>query len=178
MQPRIAVFILAVMGLSSTALAGSECASLVDRDFFSCACAVPMSEFTPAGTAALSQINGQVNITTGHQFSSAGPTVPLDIGDGAIVLENSSAVLTFGPSCSRQLREQSSLVIRDVDGCACASVVEAQRTAQSQNLAAPGDRRSNGGKAIATLLLLGGGAGGVTALVLSQSNSDEPVTPE
>ena len=104
-----------------------QCSRLLEEE--DCVCTLPLSSFDPATTAILSDISGRVEITTANQYSPADPYVPLNIGDGVIVLEDSSALLSFGPICKKELPEQSTLVVRAVDDCACAAFVETQRTA-------------------------------------------------
>jgi len=122
-----------------------DCSRLVEGENPECLCAVPIEQFYP-DSATLSNIQGDVNVTTANQYmqvdSQSDRTIALNVGDGALFRnQNASALLTFGPTCGRELQGKASLVIREVgDGytnveggsgadlaaggtCACAALV-------------------------------------------------------
>lgn len=157
---RVLAILIIVFCLPGSAFAADLDCSAVPG----CDCALPLNEFDPQTTALLSDINGQVDITTDNRYSPADPSVPLDIGDRVVVFDNASAVLTFGPVCSRTLPESSSVTIRSIDGCACAALVAA-KTGGTFGFAALG---------IGTAVLLGTGA---VLLIANDDGNGDPVTP-
>jgi hypothetical protein len=111
-----------ILAFAAPAFGQDICSSLGNQ----CACAVPLASFPP-GSATL---NMQGSVLLEAQNPGADPsTALLNVGDSAIVLANGSASLTFPGGCSASLGPQSQLVIRNMSGCACASVVEAMTTA-------------------------------------------------
>jgi hypothetical protein len=164
MRAMTVILALAISGLPGGALASSHCESLISQRYI---CALPLTDFAPA-SARLSDAFGNVQITTANQYSPTDQTIPLNIGDAVLVLEDSGASLTFGPACGGALPEQSQLVIRVVEGCALAELVETQTQAATT--------RPNGTTAVlGTLAIVGLGTG---IYFLSQSGDDGPVTNE
>jgi len=161
----LTTLILAIPAHSGSALSQAVCTGSLGQD---CACALPLTDFDPGSTAQLSGITGNVNISTSSQFSSTDTAVVLDMGDSAVILENSGALLSFGPTCSRQLASQSSLVIRSVGGCACASLVEAEVAAETEL-----------GAAAVLAGVAAAAAVGTTAYLISQNDDeDDSVSPD
>jgi hypothetical protein len=112
------------LSLSGPAFGQAACTSLGSE----CACAAPLANFTP-GSASLA-IQGSVMLEA--QNPGPDPSAPfLSVGDSAVVLDNGSAALSFPGACSASLGPQSSLVIRAIDGCACAAVSEASTEAEA-----------------------------------------------
>jgi hypothetical protein len=123
MRTRLMLVFAATLALSGQAF-GEPAGSAVGEQ---CACAVPLASF-PAGSAFLSNMQGAVQVTAANPGSDPSAAL-LTVGDSALVLAGGSATLNFGPACSVALDRQASLVIREVAGFACASVVEAMTTA-------------------------------------------------
>lgn len=169
----LVVLLLSNFLVSAPSFAQSQCSALIDQGYL---CAMPQSEFTAETSAILSRINGNVQITTGGEFSPASSSVPLGIGDAVVVLESASALLSFGPTCLRPLPAQSSVVIRVADGCVYPSIVETQQFAAPQTNPA-GEGLGGAGSSLG---LVGGGvltAAIVAALILSQQGDDGSVSP-
>lgn len=151
---------------SDRALAESHCAALLDQG---CVCSVPLASFPDNVVGSLSNISGDVMVTKETTYAATESVIPLNLGDGVVLQANAGALLSIGPQCSRQLPESSSLVIRAIEGCACADLVETQRQAT----------KVNAGAVAAGLGLVGGGA----ALAVGLSNDDDngdvggPVSP-
>jgi hypothetical protein len=125
MRPLIAGLFILSAGIPQVgpAFAQAACSALGPGQ---CACSAPLASFPP-GSGILS-MQGAVEVTAANPGTD--PSVALlGVGDSAVVLDNGSATLTFPGACSASLGPQSSLVIRAVEGCACASVVEASTAA-------------------------------------------------
>ena len=89
-----------------------------------CVCVGPRVA-EPLHTALLSEIKGDVLKSTPVGFSPVTEPTPLDIGDAVQVKSKSSAVLTVGMECSREIGPNASLVVRETEqGCACAALLE------------------------------------------------------
>jgi hypothetical protein len=148
---------------ASPAGAQSVCSALSAEG---CACAVPL-EALPDSVFGQLNPTGTVMVTGTNGSSPAATPVNLAIGDSAVVLESGSATLNAGPSCNLQLPAQSSLVIRAVGECACASVVQAEVEADS------------GGNGVGVAAAVAGGvvAAGGAALLLLQDDDDDPASP-
>jgi hypothetical protein len=117
------LFLSAGVPLAGPAFGQAACAAL---DAGQCACAAPLASFTP-GSATL-HIRGSVLVDAQNPGSDPSAAV-LSVGDSAVVLERGSASLNFPGACSASLAPQSSLVIREINGCACASVFKATTAA-------------------------------------------------
>lgn len=174
------VFLFTIMAFSGSSQAQSQCSALIDQGF---ACAVPAAEFIPDTTAILSQISGEVRVTSDTQYAPVTSATALDIGDAVVVLESASALLTFGPTCLRPLPAQSSIVIRSTKGCVYPSIVEAQGFASSQNLSVDDECDDNddndckGGGVLGAGVAIGGVVtAAVVALALSEKG-DDSVSP-
>jgi len=147
-----------LLGLSIAAVVGGggafaadlyDCSRLTEGENPECLCAVPIEQFY-SDPATLSNIHGDVNVTTANQYmqvdSQSDRSIALNIGDGALFRNsNANALLTFGPTCGRELQGRASLVIREVgygytnvEGgsgadlapggtCACAALTEERR---------------------------------------------------
>ena len=182
MRRVLAAFILVAPTLSGAAFAQAQCSALLDQG---CACAVPLEALRGNEFGELNPIVGDVLLTRTSGSHAVTSVENVNVGDGVVVLENGKASLKSGPSCLLQLPAQSSLVIRAVEGCACASLVEVQRVAQSQNLSVPGetdeDTEEDSGKRKAGLALAAAGAAAIAAaaaLALAGGDDDgNPVTP-
>jgi hypothetical protein len=111
-----------ILAFAAPAFGEDVCSAVSSK----CACAVPLASFAP-GSATLN-MQGSVLLEAQNPGTDAS-TALLNVGDSAIVLANGSAALSFPGGCSASIGPQSSLVIRDLGGCACASVVEATTTA-------------------------------------------------
>ena len=127
--------LLFVFGVTASVVGGSaafaadsyDCKGLIDGENPECLCAVPIEQFNK-DPAKLSNIKGDVMVTTSNQYmrvdSQSDPNVALNIGDGALFTnQSSSAFLTVGPTCGRELQGRASLVIREMaygnGTCAC-----------------------------------------------------------
>jgi len=166
---RVAVaFLLVNFAFLAQSHAQSQCSALIDQG---CACAIPIDQFDPNTTALLKDTFGDVRVTTNAQFSPANPVTPLAIGDNVVVLEDASALLTFGPTCSRPLPAHSSLVIRAVGDCACAALVELQTQAAATGNSGTGVGVAvGGGLAVAAVV--------ATVLLIDEDeDGDDPVSP-
>ena len=85
--------------------------------------------------------------------------VPLNIGDDVMLADDAQALLTAGLECRRQLGPLTNLVIRPVDDCACAAVIEQQ--AAIDNTVTGQISAAGAGVALA---ISGGGIGAVLLL--------------
>ena len=86
-----------------------------------CLCAEPLADFS---YYSLSERVGDIRLVTNNPYSEGDPVVPLSIGDRVNLQSNSSALLTYGPTCERELYGKASVEVREVDACACAALVE------------------------------------------------------
>lgn len=155
---------------SGAAFAEAQCSALLNQG---CACAVPLESLREGVFGQLNPIVGDVLLTKVSGSHAATSVENVSVGDGIVVLENGNASLNAGPSCTLQLPAQSSLVIRAVEDCACASLVETQRVAQSQNPSGGGGRGGAALAAAAAIGVVGAGA----AYLIYESDDGNPVSP-
>lgn len=153
--------------LATPATAQSACAAAQG-----CACAVPLSSL-PDGVFGQLNPSGEVMVSGASGSLPALTPVNLAVGDSAVILESGNATLSAGLSCNLQLPARSSLVIRAVGDCACASLVEASRQAEGNNEGA-GNEGSNIGGIAAASVAIGGGA---AALFLLQDDDNGSASP-
>lgn len=151
------VVCFALTGLSGSVLAAPNCTPLLQQG---CACAVPIDPTAAAPLAQLSDIEGDVLVSGGDGFTPIGGPVPLNVGDSVIVPEGGSARLAAGEACDRELQPETSLVIREIDGCACVAQVEAEV-----------DPQTTGQIQFTPLLPLVLGTGGTITYFALQNNS-------
>jgi len=156
---------------SGAAFAQAQSSALLDQG---CACAIPLEALNDDVFGQVTPIVGDVLLTKTTGSHAATSVENVSVGDGVAVLENSNARLNAGPSCALQLPAQSSLVIRVVEGYACASLVEAQRVAVPNESGGGG---GNGGAALAAVVAAVAIGGGAAALLLSNSDDGNPVSP-
>ena len=89
-----------------------------------CVCVGPRVA-KPLHAALLTEIQGDVLKSTPVGFSPVTEPTPLDIGDTVQVKSKSSALLTVGMECSREIGPNASLIVRETEqGCACAALLE------------------------------------------------------
>ncbi len=162
--------IATLVALASPAFGQAACSSLAQ-----CACAAPLASFAP-GSANLADMQGSVQVTAANPGNNP-DTALLTIGDSAVSLVDGSAILNFAGSCQAQMGPQSSLVIRAVEGCACAEIVEAQTGG--------GFTTADGGVVNPTVVAgavgIVGLAAGAAYLFVSNGDDDDdegPVSPE
>lgn len=109
--------------VSGEALAAANCSALLEQQ--DCACAVAIDRTTPGPLAELSNIQGDVLVSGTEGYTPIATVIPLNVGDSVIVPQDASAELSAGEACKRTLQPETSLVIREIDGCACLAQVEA-----------------------------------------------------
>lgn len=148
----------------------AQCSALLDQG---CACAVPLESLDGNVFGTLEPISGDVLLTRTTGSQTAISIENVSVGDSVTVLENGNALLNAGPTCQLQLPAQSSLVVREVEGCACASLVEVQRVASVPATEATGSGRGVLAAAVALAV-----AGGAAAILLSNGDDDgDSVSP-
>jgi hypothetical protein len=163
-----------VMALLATLpLAGPAFGQAVCSGLSQCACAAPLASFAP-GSANLTGMQGSVQVTAVNPGNNP-DTALLTIGDSAVSLVDGSAILNFAGSCQAQMGPQSSLVIRAVEGCACAEIVEA-RTGGGYTTA--GGEVVNPTVVAGTVGVLGLAAGATYLLVNNDDDDEGPDSPE
>jgi hypothetical protein len=152
-----ALLLGAVSGASAQDQANS-CDRLVQNN--SCLCAIPLAWIQNNQAAALANASPDVRVTTqaGYTPIAADGTAALFLGDNVVVPASAGATLVMGTNCAKQLPENSSVVIRTDNECACAALVTA------------------GGVPIFPIVAGGAGAAGAVILVVTQPGQ-EPASP-
>ncbi len=153
--------VVLVAVLASGAAAAPNCSALLSQG---CTCAVPVEAGSPVGTLAV--IAGDVRKSGAQQYTplAVNTVVNLQPGDGILVGDRGEAELSAGGRCqARKLGPQSSLVVREVNGCACVAVVGRQQTDTTET----GSIAVGVGGAVAAAA----GAGGLFLLL------DHPISP-
>jgi len=153
MRRSLAFFLCISVAAATAASAAPNCSALLTQG---CTCAAPINK--PG------EVIGQLNVTGGDvRKTGTGDYTPLaphtlehlKVGDGVIVGDKGEAYLTAGLNCQdRKLEPQTSVVVGDVDGCACVAVVGSERTAPLETGST--DSNGNGHAAAAAALLVGG----------------------
>lgn len=167
MRSILSFLLLCTPLFATPAMAQSACAAAQG-----CVCAVPLASL-PNGIFGQLNPSGEVMVSGASGSVPALTPVNLAVGDSAVILESGNATLSAGPSCNLQLPARSSLVIRSVGDCACASVVAASRQAEGNNEGA-GSEGSNIGGIAAASVAIGGGA---AALLLLKDDDNGSASP-
>ena len=131
-----------------------------------CICSVPLSTAAPY---FLDSVSGGVVVTAQAGFSPATGGA-LTTGDRIVIPAGGQALLS-GVSCNAQLPDPSTVVIKEIDGCACAALTKADVA----GIVGGGGTANAGGAAAAGIVGVAG-AGGLVALGLSEDD-DKPVSP-
>jgi hypothetical protein len=141
------------LATASGAFAAPDCSALLSQG---CAC---VSAISKPG-----DVIGQLRVTGGDvRKTGAGDYTPLaprtlehlSVGDGVIVGDKGEAYLTAGLNCKeRKLEPQTSVVVDDVNGCACVAIVGSEGIAPLETGSTNGNGR---GAAIAATIAVGGG---------------------
>jgi hypothetical protein len=123
---RTGIALAFVLGMTvSVPLAGAaenKCERLVDSK--ECICAIP-KEWVPGQVGDLSDIVGNVLVTGAAGYTPASDgKIPLYSGDNVVVPAQASALLKFGEYCQKYLPQNASVIIKQVDECACAALTE------------------------------------------------------
>lgn len=132
--------------------AAPDCSRLLSEG---CACVASIGE---AG-----DVVGQLNVAGGDvRKTGTGDYTPLAphtierlrVGDGVIIGDNGQAYLTAGLNCKdRKLDAQTSVVVGNVNGCACVAIVGSDATEPLETGSIGG---SGNGAALATTIVVGG----------------------
>ena len=89
-----------------------------------CVCVGPQQS-DPMHDALISDIKGRVYASTGAGFSRVTEPTGLDIGDRVLLKSQSTALLTMGIDCKREIGPNATLVIRETENhCACAALLQ------------------------------------------------------
>jgi len=152
--PLFVFFVL--LGAGSASAQVAQCA--FSDPTISCVCTTPAANSTDA-VGTLSGLVGDVQVTSQVNFSPVGDPNPVFIGDSIIVPGGAQATLSFGPACTTVLQPNTSLVVRVMDGCACAGVAEME-----------GAGRGWGGAIVA-------GSAVATGVAIVLTADDKPASP-
>jgi len=145
--------------------AGAQAAQCAFPDpSFSCACTLATVE-TTAPVGALSGLVGDVQVTSQANFSPVRDPNPIFLGDSIIVPAGGQATLTIGGECAALLPENTSLVVRILDDCACAGSVDLD--------AGAGAGAGTTAALVTAAIVIGGGAA-IIATMDDDDNDDPP----
>jgi hypothetical protein len=147
------------MAAASGTHAAPNCNALLSEG---CACAAPIAPDRPVGK--LTGIEGDVRKTGRGEYTPlASETEDLNPDDGVVIGDGGKAYLTAGSNCQRlELRPRTSLVVREVDGCACVALVGSEGIQPLET----GSTGEGAGDAALAAGFLGGTVGAI--LLLSQ----------
>ncbi len=152
MRRSLALALCISLAAATNASAASNCSALLSQG---CTCVAPISK--PG------DVIGQLNVTGGDvRKTGTGDYTPLaphtlehlSVGDGVIVGDKGEAYLTAGLNCKdRKLEPQTSVVVGDVNGCACVAIVGSEGIAPLETGSTSGGGR---GAALAAAIAAGG----------------------
>ena len=126
-----------------------------------CILALPFKPTSPV--AFLDKIKGDVLKSGQAGFTPVTARAGLSVGDSVLFKANGQALLTAGASCNHLVGPQASLIVKQIDGCACAALAQ-EKPAAVVGALHPG------------LLAVALGAGGVAAL-LALTHHEPSVSP-
>lgn len=96
----------------------------------------------PSSNATASVVKGTAQINKGNGFVPLRPGQKLEAGDRVMVLDDSSATLTFSDGCTLEVEEETIVVVPEKSTCA-GGVVTVQTTSPGSS-AAVGSRAAGG----------------------------------